>query len=152
MKYSKAVKLVKLYDQAMQEDEWEPFEKYLTCCNESDLRQAFGDNQNALLDIVFCGYGNAFDYVSQDFIKQMFKEIDKSDKDWLEDYIVETIYKIADDIFRDQKNAIKHFSKFVNWLYKIRSYIQYCNPQNSRIREQYSYIFIEVYHYMEMEE
>lgn len=151
-KHSKAIKLVQLYQKVLQEDECGPFEKYLISCDESDLREAFGNNKNALINIIFCGFGDAFDYVSEDFIKEMFVDIDDRDREWLEQYLHDVIYHIADDIFKDNKNTIKYFAKYVNWLQKIRNYIKYCNPENTALRKEYIFIWNEVFWYMNMEE
>ena len=143
---SRGAKLAEVYYNSMQEDEYEAIEQELKKCNESDLREAFGDNNNALINIVFCGYGDAFEYISQDFYKQMFSNISQQDRDWLENYISDFIYHLADDIYKDLKNTMKYYAKFANWLYKVRCYIKYSNPQNDSIRREYTFIMEQVFY------
>lgn len=53
---------------------------------------------------------------------------------------------------QDNKNTIKYFAKNTNWLQKVRNYIKYCNPENTALRKEYSFIWNEVFWYMNMEE
>lgn len=61
---NRANKLYELYNQEWEDDQFSAYKKCLKKCNESDLREAFGNDMNALINIVFVGIGDGFDYVS----------------------------------------------------------------------------------------
>ena len=148
MRKNVATKLKRLYEQTEQTEDWEPFIQYLKKCNESELREAFGDNKNMLINIVYSGFEDAFDYVTEDFIKQMFVDLQKDDKEYLQEQINQDIYYIADDIYNDNKNTLKYFSEHANYIFKVGSYIKYCNPKSERIAKQYWFIMNQAYYYM----
>lgn len=149
MKTSKGVKIAKMWDELEEKDNWDEFEKYLKYCSESDLREACRDNKNMVTNICFSFYCDpGFEYVSEDFIKQMFVDLPKQDKQSLEEMIAEDIYQIADDIYKDNKNTLKHFAKHANYIFKVGNYIKYCNPINEKISKQYWFIMNEAIYYM----
>lgn len=148
MRKNAATKLKRLFEKIEQTDDWQPFIQYLKKCSETELREAFGDNKNMLINIVYSGFEDAFDYVTEDFIKQMFVDLQKDDKEYLQEQIAEDIYYIADDIYNDNKNTLKYFSKHANYIFKVGSYIKYCNPKNERIAKQYWFIMNQAYYYM----
>ena len=149
MKTSKGVKIAKMWDELEEKDNWDEFEKYLKTCSESDLREACINNKNMLINICFSFYWNpGFEYVSEDFIKQMFVDLPKQDKQYLEEMIAEDIYLIADDIYKDNKNTLKYFGHNANYIFKVGNYIKYCNPINEKIEKQYWFIMEEGVYYM----
>ena len=74
-------KLRRLFEQALDNDDWDKYIQYLKKCNESELREAFGkEDRWELLHIVFTSYEDAFDYVSEDFIREMFTDLTDDEK------------------------------------------------------------------------
>lgn len=149
MKTSKGVKIAKMWDELEEKDNWDEFEKYLKNCSESDLREACRDNKSMLTNICFSFFVDpGFEYVSEDFIKQMFIDLPKQDKQDLEEQIAEDIYYIADDIYKDNKNTLKYFAHNANYIFKVGNYIKYCNPINEEIEKQYWFILNEAIYFM----
>ena len=140
MRKNVATKLVKLFKRIEQTDDWQPFIKQLKKCNESELREAFGDNKNMLINIVYCGFQDAFKYVSQDFIRQMFIDLQKDDKEYLQDQVWQLLYGIGTDIYNDNRNTLMYFAQYADWIFKVGHYIRYCNPKDERLIRQYRYV------------
>lgn len=142
-------KLYRLFKQSMKKEDDTKYIEYLKKCKESEIRQAFAsDNKWELINIVFSCFGANYDYVTEDFIKQMFTNLTKKQKEYLQSQIHQDIYYIADDIYQDNKNTIKYYSQFVNYLFKVRNYIKYCNPIDEQIIKEYDFIMNEVFYYM----
>lgn len=141
-------KLRRLFEESMEIEDSEEYIQYLKKCNESEIRETFGsDNVWELINIVFIGYEDIFDYVSEDFIKEIFINLKNDQKKYLQDDVSEMIYHVADDIYKDNKNTMKYYSKMANWLYKVGCYIKYCNPINESIKKEYTFIMDQVFYY-----
>lgn len=141
MKTSKGVRIAKMWDELEEKDNWDEFEKYLKNCSESDLREACRDNKNMLINICFSFYCDpGFEYVSEDFIKQMFIDLQKDDKDYLQKKVWQQIYGIGTDIYNDNRNTLMYIAANSNWLFKVGHYIKYCNPENEKLIGQYRYV------------
>ena len=147
---TKANKLIQAFEESFETDDNTNYVKLLKKCNQSDLRQAFGDNKWQLINIVFCGYENAFENVSQDFIRQMFTDLSKKEKEYLQRQVSEMIYYIADDIYKDNNKTLQYFCKHIFYIKLINNYIKYCKPKNQQIRKQYQFIINEAFYYLDI--
>lgn len=142
-------KIAKMWDELEDKDNWAQFEQFLKGCSETDLRQACQGNMNMLINICFSFYEDpGFDYVSQDFLKQMFSKMSYSDRKFLENQISQDIYLIAEDIYNDNKNTLKYFARCANYILKVGLYIKYCNPRDKKIEKEYNFIMSESIYYM----
>ena len=86
---------------------------------------------------------------SEDFFKQMFSDLSKKEKRDIEEWLDQTIYYVADDIYTKNKETLNIFADHIDFLVNIKYYILYADPISYRIKKEYDFILNEVEYYLE---
>lgn len=146
---SNGERLLKEYKKYVNSDcQYQGYYKFLNKCNQSDLREAFADDKSELLMIIFVYDCNIKRY-SEDFFKQMFSNLSKKEKRDIEEWLDQTIYYVADDVYTKNKETLNIFADHIDFLINIKYYILYADPISYRIKKEYDFIINEVEYYLE---